>query len=65
MTEDQKTGALAEIEARAAAAEARGLRFTARSWRDYAANMARRPAAGIVLAKIGWDGGRRAATGTP
>ena len=65
MTENQKDAALAEIEARAAAAEARGLRFTARSWRDYAASMARRPAEEIVLSKVGWDGGRRAPTSTP
>ena len=57
MTEDQKAGALAEIEARAAAAEARGLRFTARSWRDYAANVAARSAGEIVLGRAGWTDG--------
>lgn len=51
MTEDQKMAALDAIEARAEAAEHRGLRFTARSWRDYAANMAARPAAEIVLGR--------------
>lgn len=64
MTEDQKGAALAELETRAAAAEARGLKFTARSWRDYAAGMAARPAAGIVLSKVGWDGGRATAAKT-
>ncbi len=57
MTERDKQAALAALEARAAAAEARGLRYTARSWRDYAANMAARPAAEMVLSRVGWANG--------
>ncbi len=59
MTENQKAAALAGLEERAAAAEVRGLRCTARSWREYAANMAVRPAAEMVLSRVGWtDEGR-------
>ncbi len=60
MTEYEKQAALAALETRAAAAEARGLRHTALSWRDYAANMAERPAAEMVLlSRVGWtDEGR-------
>lgn len=57
MTEGQKTAALEDLEARAAVAEVRGLPRTARSWRDYAANMAARPASEMVLGKVGWANG--------
>jgi hypothetical protein len=50
LTEGEKALALEQIEARAAAAERAGLRRTARSWRDYAASVAARPAAEMALA---------------
>ena len=49
-TEQQKQAALANIEARIRLAEDNGLHSTARSWRDYHANLAMRPAAEIVIA---------------
>ena len=51
MTENQKVAVLANLEARALAAERAGLRSTAKSWRDFAASVKVRPAAEIVLAR--------------
>ena len=49
MTEQQKDEALASIRLRIDAAEQRGLKATARSWREYYVNVANRAAGEMVL----------------
>jgi hypothetical protein len=51
VTEDQKQRAVAKLLERAKAAEERGLRYTAKSWRRYAQVLELRPARGIVLGR--------------
>jgi hypothetical protein len=49
MTEAEKSIVLASLERRAVIADDNGLRSTARLWREYAANVAARPAGQIII----------------
>jgi hypothetical protein len=51
VTEDQKQRAVAMLLERAKAAEERGLRYTAKSWRRYAQVLELRPAEDIALGR--------------
>jgi hypothetical protein len=52
MTEDEKRRVIADLLARAEAAERRGLSHTAKSWRDHALTVASRPSSGMILARL-------------
>jgi hypothetical protein len=51
MTEDEKRRAIADLLARAEAAERSGLSHTAKGWRDHASIVASRPSSAMILAR--------------